>query len=230
MKVQITWFHELLSKYFVKDYLRKQNSLFNSVQTPWRLNFLQMFVSGMWKIATFDIFQVLFCTFHSSKNMAQTTRENAQGQNLWKDSVFLPKQEHFWSFHTFFKIRKEEKTLQTDPHKILRGFFLSFSIVSPHHKRNGTRLLSPQFEYIQKTEKKIETKQKAFQLTRTFMCYMLNLTDCVKQASKTFETAHIWVHSLAHDAFSSPKANKRIETFYKFKKTRQNLILILMDE
>ena len=38
--------------------------------------------SGMWKIATFDIFQVLFCTFHSSKNMAQTTRENAQGQNL----------------------------------------------------------------------------------------------------------------------------------------------------
>ena len=38
--------------------------------------------SGMWKIATFGIFQVLFCTFRSSKNMAQATRENAVGQYL----------------------------------------------------------------------------------------------------------------------------------------------------
>ena len=27
-------------------------------------------------------------------------------------------------------------------------FFLYFSVVSPHHKRNGTRLLSPQMKYV----------------------------------------------------------------------------------
>ena len=31
---------------------------------------------------------------------------------------------------------------------------------------------------------------KALQLTRTFMCYILNLTDCVKQTSETFEVIH----------------------------------------
>ena len=31
---------------------------------------------------------------------------------------------------------------------------------------------------------------KALQLTRTFMCHLLNLDDCVKQTSKTFEISH----------------------------------------
>ena len=73
----------------------------------------------MWKIATFDIFQVLLCTFCSSTNLAQIAGENAVGQNLWKDSVFSQKQQHFWNFHIFSKIRKHERILQTDPYKIL---------------------------------------------------------------------------------------------------------------
>ena len=78
--------------------------------------------------------------------------------------VFLPKQEHFWSFRNFFKIRKQEKALQTILTKYFEAFFLSFSIVSLHHKRNGTRLLSPQFEYIQNTEKKQKQNRKHFSL------------------------------------------------------------------
>ena len=65
----------------------------------------------MWKIATFDIFQVLFCTFCSNTNLAQIAGENAVRQYLWKDSVFLPKQEHLWSFPIVLKIRKQEKLL-----------------------------------------------------------------------------------------------------------------------
>ena len=37
--------------------------------------------------------------------------------------VCSSKQENFWSFHTFLKIRKHEKILQTDPHKTLWSFF-----------------------------------------------------------------------------------------------------------
>ena len=37
--------------------------------------------------------------------------------------VCSPKQENFWSFHTFLKIRKQEKILQTDPHKTPWSFF-----------------------------------------------------------------------------------------------------------
>ena len=103
MKVPITWFHELVSNYFVKEYLRKQNSLFNLVQTLWSLNFLKMLVSlelfilwklifketAMWKIATFGIFHVLFCTFRSGTNMAQITHEKEVRQYLWKNSMFF---------------------------------------------------------------------------------------------------------------------------------------------
>ena len=50
----------------------------------------------MWKIATFDIFQVRFCTFCSSANLAQVAVENAVGQYLRKNyNFFIPKQEHF---------------------------------------------------------------------------------------------------------------------------------------
>ena len=61
-----------------------------------------------------------------------------------RSHVFLPKQEHFWSIHTFLKIRKLKKILQTDPHKTLSGIFLSFSVACPHQKRRGTKLLLPQ--------------------------------------------------------------------------------------
>ena len=33
--------------------------------------------------------------------------------------VFVPKQGHFWSFHTYLNIRKQKKILQTDPRKML---------------------------------------------------------------------------------------------------------------
>ena len=49
--------------------------------------------------------------------------------------------------------------------------------------------------------------------------HLLNLADCVKQTPKKFEIAHFWVHSLANDAFSSPKADRRIETLHQFKNT-----------
>ena len=35
-------------------------------------------------------------------------------------------------------------------------YFETFSIVSTHHKQNGTRLLSPQTEYIQVTSRIVE--------------------------------------------------------------------------
>ena len=57
-------------------------------------------------------------------------------------------------------------------------------------------------------------KLKAFQHTRTFICDLFNLANCVKQALKTFEVAHFWVNSLAHGAFSSFKPDKRIRTLY----------------
>ena len=34
-------------------------------------------------------------------------------------------------------------------------------------------------------------KFKAFQLTRTFMCDLLNLADCIKKVPKMFEIAHL---------------------------------------
>ena len=61
-------------------------------------------------------------------------------------------------------------------------------------------------------------KLKAFQLTRTFMFHLLNMTDCVKQTPETFEIAHFWVKSWTHGTFSSRKANKRIETLKHFAK------------
>ena len=60
---------------------------------------------------------------------------------------------------------------------------------------------------------------KALQLTRTFICHLLNLTDCVKQMSKTFEITHLLVHSLAHGGFSSPKASKTTGILYQLKNT-----------
>ena len=63
----------------------------------------------------------------------------------------------------------------------------------------------------------------ASQFTGTFICHLINLADCVKQAPKTFETGHFRVHSLAHGIFSSPRANKRIETFYQFNKNLMTL-------
>ena len=114
-----------------------------------------------------------------------------KGSIYEKILFFFQSKNIFGVFILSLKLERRKKPSRQILTKYFEAFFLSFSIVSPHHKRNGTRLLSPQFEYIQKTEKKTEIKQKAFQLTRTFMCYMLNLTDCVKQAPKTFETAHI---------------------------------------
>ena len=46
------------------------------------------------------------------------------------------------------------------------------------------------------------------------MCDLLNLAYGVKQSSKILEIAHFWVHSLAHAAFSSPEADKKIGTLY----------------
>ena len=53
---------------------------------------------------------------------------------------------------------------------------------------------------------------KAFQLTRTFICHFLNLTYCVKQTPNMFGISQLWVHLLAHGAFSSPKVDKRETT------------------
>ena len=58
---------------------------------------------------------------------------------------------------------------------------------------------------------------KALQLTRIFMCHLLNLADGVKQTLKTFETNKFCVHSLAQSTFSSPKADRTIETLHQFK-------------
>ena len=74
--------------------------------------------------------------------------------------VFLLKQEHFWCVHTFLKIRKLKKIFQTDLHKILLDL-LSFSVVSPHQKRNVTRLLSPQTEFIQVDSRLAERLRKS---------------------------------------------------------------------
>lgn len=62
----------LVSKYFVKDCRKKQNSLFNLVQTSWNLHFLQILVSlkpfmllklmlranEMWQVAKYMFFRV----------------------------------------------------------------------------------------------------------------------------------------------------------------------------
>ena len=97
----------------------------------------------MWKIATFNIFQVLFCPFGSSKNLALIACENAVGQHLWKDSMFLLKQEHLWSFHPFSKIRKQKKILQILT-KYSEGFFIfrrSFTRVTElYHSLNINKL------------------------------------------------------------------------------------------
>ena len=59
----------------------------------------------------------------------------------------------------------------------------------------------------------------AGQFTRNVMHHLLNLADCVKKTSRTFEVSHFRVHSLAYGALSSPKADKTIGTLYHFKNT-----------
>ena len=57
------------------------------------------------------------------KNPANSRWKYSRRVFMKRFYVFLPKQEHFWSFYTFLKIRKQKKTLQTDPYKILWGIF-----------------------------------------------------------------------------------------------------------
>ena len=58
---------------------------------------------------------------------------------------------------------------------------------------------------------------KALQLTRIFMCNLLNLADCVKETPKTFEITHFLFHSLAYGAFSGPKQTRQLELCIKLK-------------
>ena len=54
-KPYFTWFDKLVSKYFVKECLRKQNSLFNSILTLLCLHPLQMLVSKAYLAVKIDI-------------------------------------------------------------------------------------------------------------------------------------------------------------------------------
>ena len=46
------------------------------------------------------------------------------------------------------------------------------------------------------------------------MCHLLNLTERVKQAPKTFETDYFRAHSIAYSTFSNTEADNRIGTLY----------------
>ena len=60
-------------------------------------------------------------TFCSIKNIAQIPGKNAEEQYLWENSMFVLQSKKI--FGAFLKIRKQEKILQTDPHKTPWSFF-----------------------------------------------------------------------------------------------------------
>ena len=73
---------------------------------------------------------------------------------------------------------------------------------------------------LEDLEKIMEDAVKKTESISTYKSiHLLNLADFVKQTPKKFEIAHFWVHSLANDTFSGPKADRRTGTLYQFKNT-----------